>query len=134
MTRFWGKGLPRGLCPVNSDPLSDLGAQCKQVTVHLIFGHPLGRIQGIREGGRWEGSSLLSSLSFCSDRVVPAADSSGLKHENTQDPKPVFFISSWGRGEGAGAKRAHTAPACMGSITCTLEKAEQQRSFPGSRE
>lgn len=34
MTRFWGKGLPRGLCPVNSDPLSDLGAQCKQVTMH----------------------------------------------------------------------------------------------------
>lgn len=53
------------------------------------------------------GFSLLSPLSFCSDRAVPAADSSALKHENTRDPPPVFCMASFLRG---GVKRAPTDP------------------------
>lgn len=54
----------------------------------------------------------MSPLSFFSDRAVPATDSSELKHENTRNPQPAFFIWSFSRG-GRAAKGAPVVPTCV---------------------
>lgn len=91
---------------------------------------PLTEFRGFRKEGGGEGSSLWSPLSFCSDRVVPTADSSELKHENTQDPQPVFFISSFFRGRGEegsncprlhGTHNVHTGKSQAAEISSKVE-------------
>lgn len=66
----------------------------------------------------------MSPLS-CSDRVVPTADSSELKHENTARPSACFlFIVSPPPPAQEGCRGAQTIPAKLGGTVDTQGRAE----------
>lgn len=106
-------------------PFSSPGGQYQQVTAHSpIQPSPRWRSRGGMGKGEVARVFILSPLS-CSDRVVPAADSSELKHENTASPLACFLYTVFPcphpRG---GMQGAQTIPTKLGGTVDTQGRAE----------